>query len=370
MVVGDSEDKGIVGVDEQRGFVYFMSNEQSPLERHLYRSRLDGRDPKPQRISQESGWHSAVLLSDRNGYLDTWSSSQQPPNVSLRTLNGKVQRSVVRNALDASHPYAPYIAEHAPDEFGSLRASDGQTLHYRLTKPKHMQPGQRYPVIVDVYGGPGIQYLQDAFMGGSRAAQGLFRQVLAQNGFVVFSLDNRGSGMRGVQFEAPLYKQLGIVEIEDQLLGVGYLKSLPFVDPKRIGIMGWSYGGYMTLLALTKSKEFKAGVAGAPVTDWSLYDTHYTERFLGMPQQNEVGYRASNVLPYVGDINGRLLLVHGMADDNVLFTHSTQLMQRLQQHDVRFDLMTYPGGKHGLPRDTAMGRHHYQNVLEFFRERL
>ena len=370
MVVGDNEDKGMVGVDEQRGFVYYMSNAHSPLERHLYRTRLDGRDPKLQRISLEAGWHSAVLLPDRNGYLDTWSSSQQPPNVSLRTLNGKVQRSIVRNSLDASHPYAPYLVEHSPDESGSLRASDGQTLHYRLTKPKQMQPGQRYPVVVDVYGGPGIQYLQDAFMGGSRAAQGLFRQVLAQNGFIVFSLDNRGSGMRGVQFEAPIHKQLGDVEIEDQLLGVEYLKSLPFVDAKRIGIMGWSYGGYMTLLALAKSNAFKVGMAGAPVTDWSLYDTHYTERFLGMPQANAAGYRASNVLPYIADIKGKLLLVHGMADDNVLFTHSTQLMQQLQQHSIRFDLMTYPGGKHGLPRDSAMGRHHYLNVLEFFRERL
>jgi dipeptidyl-peptidase-4 len=369
MVVGDSDSAGLVGVDARRGFVYFMANAQSPLERHLYRVRLDRGPTSIRRISKEPGWHGAQLLPDKSGYLDTWSSAQHPPTVTIHSRDGKARREVIRNSLDASHPYAPYLTHHSREEFGSIRA-DGHTLHYRLLKPHDMQPDKRYPVIVDVYGGPGVQYVTDSFLGGSRATQGLFRQVLAQQGFVVFSLDNRGSGMRGESFESPLYKRLGHAEVRDQLRGVEFLKSLPFVDPERIGIMGWSYGGYMTLMAMTQSNVFKAGMAGAPVTDWSLYDTHYTERFLYTPQNNTDGYNASNVLHAAEHLHGTLLLVHGMADDNVLFSHSTQLMQALQRANKPFQLMTYPGGKHGLPRDPSMGRYHYQQVLDFFRERL
>jgi len=371
MVVGNGDEKGVVGLDVKRGFVYFMANAHSPLERHLYRVQLDNSDPSSiQRLSLEPGWHDAMLLPSKDGYLDIWSSSRHPSSVTIRSLNGAARHHVTRNELNASHPYKPYLANHSSEEFGSLRADDGQTLHYRLIKPSNIQDGKRYPVVIDVYGGPGVQYVQDSFMGGSRPTQGLFRQVLAQNGFVVFSLDNRGTGMRGTHFEQPVYKRLGSVEVQDQLRGVEFLRSLPFVDSQRIGIMGWSYGGYMTLMAMTQSNAFKAGMAGAPVTDWALYDTHYTERFLGTPQNNAGGFRESNVVPNAAHLQGRLLLVHGMADDNVLFMHSTQLMQALQQRGITFDLMAYPGGKHGLPRDPSMGRHHYQRVLEFFRERL
>jgi dipeptidyl-peptidase-4 len=207
-------------------------------------------------------------------------------------------------------------------------------------------------------------------MGGARATQGLFRQVLAQNGFVVLTLDNRGSGFRGNAFETAIAGRTGKAEIDDQLRGVEYLKSLPFVAGDRIGIMGWSYGGYMSLMALTTTTAFRAGVAGAPVTDWSLYDTHYTERYLGTPQNNAEGYRSSAVLPYANSLHGALLLVHGMADDNVLFTHSTRLMQTLQSLNKPFDVMTYPGGKHGLVRMPQQGRHYYEMVLRFFEREL
>ena len=207
-------------------------------------------------------------------------------------------------------------------------------------------------------------------MGGARAPQGYFRQVLAQHGFVVFTLDNRGSGFRGNAFETALAQRFGKVEVEDQVRGVEFLKTLAYVDPQRIGVMGWSYGGYMTLMALTTTKVFKAGVAGAPVTEWRVYDTHYTERYLGMPGENKSGYDASAVLPHVSALHGKLLLVHGMADDNVLFTHSTMLMQRLQALDKPFDVMTYPGSKHGLTRMPQTGRHYYEMVLRFFEREL
>jgi dipeptidyl-peptidase-4 len=371
MVVGDGVENGIVGIDERKALIYFLANEASPLERHLYSAPLNAKSsPSFRRISKEPGGHEVKLIPGGISYLDTWSSPEQPPSVSIRNFDGTVKRWVVRNALDASHPYQTFVAAHVKEEFGSIKASDGQDLYYRLLKPANATSGKRLPVVIDTYGGPHAQYVQKNWMGGSRAAQGLFRQLLAQHGFVVFSLDNRGSGFRGVAFESALQGQFGKVEIEDQVRGVEYLKTLPFVDPARIGIMGWSYGGYMSLMALAQPSVFKAAVAGAPVVDWSLYDTHYTERYLGTPVANASGYERSSVIPHTDKFSGRLLLVHGMADDNVLFTNSTMLMQRLQTQGKQFDLMTYPGGKHGLIRIPEMGKHFYETVIEFFEREL
>jgi dipeptidyl-peptidase-4 len=223
-----------------------------------------------------------------------------------------------------------------------------------------LEPGKRYPVLVDVYGGPGAQRVSNAW-------GNLFHQFLVQHGYVVFVLDNRGSGFRGSKFETALAGRMGGIEVRDQVKGVEYLHSLPFVDPKRIGIFGWSYGGYMTLMCLMQAPEaFAAGVAGAPVTDLSLYDTHYTERYLSTPQANPAGYTASNVLTYADKLARPLLLVHGMADDNVLFTNSTILMKKLQDLQKPFDLMTYPGGKHGLIRQNVSGLHAHANIVRFF----
>ncbi|HEX5688466.1 MAG TPA: alpha/beta fold hydrolase, partial [Roseiflexaceae bacterium] len=344
----------------------------TPIEQHLYVASLDTVNPaQVQRISREPGMHSGVVFPGHRAYLDTWSAPTQPAAVSVRNIDGSLRQWIVRNALDATHPYAPHANDHSPEEYGTLTARDGQTLHYRLIKPAHMTPGRRYPVVIDTYGGPGNQYVQSAWLGGGRATQGLFRQLLAQRGYVVFSLDNRGSALRGTAFESPIYRRFGKVEIEDQLRGVEFLKTLPYVAGDRVAIMGWSYGGYMTLMAMmTAPGVFKAGVAGAPVTDWRLYDTHYTERYLGDPRENAAGYSASSVTPYVKNLTGRLLLVHGMADDNVLFAHSTALMKQLQDERIQFDLMTYPGGKHGLVRQPDMGPHYYETVLRFFETNL
>lgn len=366
MVVGASGESGLVGVDEPKGLVYFLANQASPLERQVYVTSLDTKDANQvRRLSSEAGWHDAKLLPGGKHYLDQWSSPEQPPTASLRSVDGKVRSWLVRNALDGTHPYHPYLPNHPRETYGSLTASDGQALYYRLTQPNHLEPGKRYPVIVDVYGGPHHQNVRREWMGG-----GYFRQILAQQGFVVFTLDNRGSGSRGAAFDTAIYRRLGKLEIEDQLRGVEFLKSLPFVDPERIGVMGWSYGGYMTLMALTTTTAFKAGVAGAPVTDWRLYDTHYTERYLGMPDAPGNTYEQSGVLAHADSLHGELLLVHGMADDNVLFTHSTLLMQRLQSQGRQFELMTYPGSKHALTRFPLTGKHFYQLALEFLKERL
>jgi dipeptidyl-peptidase-4 len=277
----------------------------------------------------------------------------------------------VPNALTPDHPYSAFRNEHVATEFGTLKARDGQTLHYQLLKPRTMAAGKRYPVIVDVYGGPGVQRVRKAWGGYPRSNEGFFRQYLAQNGYIVFTLDNRGSGFRGVAFETALLHKMGSVEVEDQVTGVEFLKTLPYVDAARIGVFGWSYGGYMALMCMMQAPDsFAAGVSGAPVTDWRLYDTHYTERYMGMPAANKAAYDAGDVLTYAKNLRGDLLIMHGMADDNVLFTHSTSLFKKLQDLNKAFDVMPYPGSKHGLLRQSGTGPHAYASVKRFFDEHL
>ncbi|MGH8308386.1 MAG: S9 family peptidase [Steroidobacteraceae bacterium] len=366
MVVGEAGEAALRGVDHRRGRVYFMANAETPLERHLYAVSLREPNAPPERVTRDTGWHAVRMSNDGRVFLDTFSTPDLPPSVLLRSTDGAILGSLVPNALDESHPYTPYVAEHLPTEFGTLKARDGQVLHYQILKPSNLAAGKRYPVIVDVYGGPGYQRVRNAWGGYPRSNEGFFRQLLAQDGYVVFTLDNRGSGFRGVAFESPLYRKMGSVEVEDQVAGVEFLRTLPYVDPARIGIFGWSYGGYMALMCSMQAPDaFAAAVAGAPVTDWSLYDTHYTERFMEPPQSNPEGYAAGNVLTHAQKLASPLLLVHGMADDNVLFSHSTTLYKRLQDLGKPFDVMSYPGGKHGLLRNADTGPHAYATIRRF-----
>ena len=369
-VVAEGE-RAIRGVDERSGRVYFLANKESPLERQLYYTSLNEGTREVGRVTQSAGWHAVTMSKDAKVFLDTFSTPEQPPSLTLRSASGESLEVLVANEVKGDHPYAPYMSEHVPTEFGTLKASDGQTLHYQLLKPRHLEAGKRYPVIVDVYGGPGVQRVRRAWGGYPRSNEGFFKQYLVQHGYVVFTLDNRGTGYRSVQFETALYKRMGSVEVEDQVASVHYLKTLTFVDPARIGVFGWSYGGYMALMCMMQApKEFAAGVAGAPVTDWSLYDTHYTEQFMSTPQENEAGYKAGNVLTYAANLSGPLLVMHGMADDNVLFTHSTTLFKKLQDLNKPFDMMTYPGSKHGLLRFASTGPHGYETVVRFFEAHL
>jgi len=362
-VIGAAAEPAVRGLDERSRRVYFTANLPSPLERQMFWVSLD-QPGEPQRVTEGAGLHVVTLSQNSKVFVDSFSNVETPPRTALRRANGKLVTWLLPNVLDASHPYAPYADEHVRAEFGTIAAGDGQTLYYKLMRPRVLEPGRRYPVLVDVYGGPGAQRVSNAW--GS-----LFHQYLVQNGYVVFSLDNRGSGFRGTKFETALADdrggRMGNVEVQDQVMGVEFLRSLPFVDTKHIGIFGWSYGGYMTLMCLMQAPDaFAAGVAGAPVTDWSLYDTHYTERYLSTPQANAAGYAASSVLTYVDRLQRPLLLVHGMADDNVLFAHSTALMKKLQDLQKPFDLMTYPGGKHGLIRQNVTGLHAHANIVRFF----
>ena len=347
-------------VYEDRGELYFSATAKSPTERHLYRVSLKEKNSTPVQLSQETGWHEIEMEHAAAFYIDRYQSPDTPPQVSVHDLEGQRLTYVEENRLDASHPYAPYKDAHVSPEFGTLEAADGQTLHYYLRKPADFDPARRYPAIVYVYGGPRGARVEKIW--GS-----LFEQVLARHGYAVFSLDNRGTGYRGAAFDAPIYLRLGGVEVEDQLAGLKFLKRLDFVDAERVGLFGWSYGGYMTLMTTLKAPSaFAAAVSGAPVTDWALYDTHYTERYMGRPADNPEGYAAGNVLTYADALATPLLIMHGMADDNVLFTHSTKLFTALQQADRPFDIMTYPGDKHGLLRDKKSGRHAYKAIQSFF----
>jgi len=363
--VDDFHARAVKAVDEASRTVYFSATADSPIERHLYSVSLDTADPgNVHRITTEPGLHAIAMSQQAKFYVDTFTSAEQPPQVSLRDPAGRLTAWLVENRLDDKHPDAPYLAGNSIPTFGTLTADDGQTMHYRLFKPADFDSSRRHPAIIDVYGGPGVQRVLNGWTGGS------FTQILTRAGFVVFQLDNRGTASRGSAFQSPIRQELGRIELADQVRGARWLAEQPFVDPERIGVWGWSYGGYMALMLMFRAPDvFKAGVAGAPVSDWALYDTHYTERYLGRPQENPLGYEASSVLPYVKDLRGRLLVIHGMADDNVLFLNSTKLFRKLQDLGKLFEIMVYPGAKHGLIRQND-GRHAYATMLRFFRDSL
>lgn len=336
----------VLAVDEDAGQVYFAAGKDSPLDVQVYRVPLAG--GAIDRLSQAPGVHAATFAANASVYVDNWSNPTTPPQLTLHRNDGTLIDHLVDNDLaDPGHPYAPFRQAHLPIEFGTLPAADGSTpLHYSVIRPAGFDPSRQYPAVVLVYGGPAGQTVR-------RTWAPDFNQYLAQHGYVVFSLDNRGTPRRGREFGGALYGRQGTVEIADQRAGAQWLASQPWVDGDRIGVYGWSNGGYMTLMLLAQAPDtYACGVAGAPVTDWALYDTHYTERYMNLPDARVEGYRQARVLEHldglVGEDAPKLLLIHGMADDNVLFSNSTVLMSALQQAGQPFELMTYPGAKHGL----------------------
>ncbi|UNK58945.1 S9 family peptidase [Pseudoxanthomonas daejeonensis] len=355
----------LVAVDPKAGYVWFTGTQDSALEKHLYRVPLAG--GTVEKLSQAAGMHAASFARNASVYVDSWSAPGTPPQIELFRNDGTKLATLLRNELaDPQHPYAKYRDAQRPVEFGTLTAADGTTpLHYSLVKPADFDPKKKYPVVVFVYGGPATQTVARAWPARNDA---LFNQYLAQQGYVVFSLDNRGTPRRGRDFGGALYARQGTVEVDDQLRGVDWLKSQSWVDPARIGVHGWSNGGYMTLMLLARTDAYACGVAGAPVSDWGLYDTHYTERYMDLPATNPDGYRDARVLTHIDGLVGenapKLLLVHGMADDNVLFTNSTVVMSALQKHGQPFEMMAYPGAKHGLAGKDAL--HRYRLAEDFF----
>ncbi len=352
----------LAAVDKKTGDVYFTGRKDTPTERHLYVVNLK-QPQKISKISKRDGFHSITFSKDASIYLDTYSNTAQPPQVSLHKASGKMLTWMEQNEVNADHPLHPYLSDWVKPRFGTLKAEDGQTLHYRIFEPKGFE-GKR-PVINYVYGGPHAQLVTNSW-----SRRNFILQHMVQNGYVVFQLDNRGSYNRGKKFEDPIYKHLGEIELVDQLVGMDYVKTLDFVDPNRIGVYGHSYGGYMTIMSMFKAPDvFKVGVSGAPVTDWTLYDTHYTERYAGHPGENGEDYDISNVFRYADGLEGDLLIYHGMADDNVLFTHATKLFKQLQDMGKTFDVMTYPGSKHSI-RGKKTGLHLAKTIVRYFDKNL
>ncbi len=351
----------VVDLDEPSGNVFVEAWFDTPTQRHLYRIDLTG-EAAPERLTPGHGCHQTQMAPDHRSFIDRREHLLQPPCLEVRDIGGSLLVELLANRPESpSHPYHPFLSGHRAAELGELTAADGQRLCYRLTPPANRDEGP-CPVIVSVYGGPGVQRVQDAW-------PPLMHQYFARRGWGVFELDNRGSGHRGREFERPIHGLLGQAEVADQMAGIAFLRGLDWVDPDRIAVFGHSYGGYMALMCLARHPEvFRAAVSVAPVTDWMLYDTHYTERYLGDPHANAEGYRASAVDNRIDGLAaarpGSLLLMHGMADDNVLFTHTSRLMHALTEAGVLFELMAYPGAKHGLA-GRRTGLHRFR-VIEAF----
>ncbi|MBN8811488.1 DPP IV N-terminal domain-containing protein [Sphingomonas leidyi] len=347
----------IVGVDEARGRVFFLGNKDGVLERHLYSA--DYRKGRAvTRLTEAGWWNEAVMDLSGTHAIVKRSNPSQPAQTYLADASGKRIAWVNENAVTAAdHPYNAYLAGHRERSFGTIKAADGSVLHWEMITPK-LEPGKKYPVFFQHYGGPHAQQV-------SKAWGGALQQYLVSRGYIWFQLDNRGSANRGVDFESQIWHAMGSVEVEDQVAGANYLKSLDYVDPNKVVTYGWSYGGYMTLKLLEKAPGvFAAGVAGAPVTKWELYDTHYTERYMGDPNKVPEAYKASDNIGEAAKIADPMLLIHGMADDNVVFENSTALAATLQRAEVPFEMMFYPGHTHKVG-GPGISVHLWNTILDF-----
>jgi len=348
---------GLVGVDEPNHRLFFTGNKDGVTESHVY--SVDYLKPgEPQRLTEAAYWNIADMDKAGTRLLVSRSSPDQPPQTYVADASGKRLAWVEENRLDASHPYAPYMAAHREVKFGTLEAADGSTLYYEMITPPLMA-GKNYPVFFEHYGGPGSQQVRRAWMNP-------MTQYWVSKGWIYFQVDNRGSPNRGRAFEDQIYHAMGSVEVEDQATAAHWLQKQSFVDPGKIATYGWSYGGYMTLKMLEKAPKglYAAGVVGAPVTKWELYDTHYTERYLGNPAVDAKPYQSSDALAGALKIDEPLLLIHGMSDDNVVFQNSTLLADELQAADRPFEMMFYVGQTH---RPAGEGRQaHVQNTIERF----
>jgi dipeptidyl-peptidase-4 len=352
---GTSPTTTLVGVDEDAGTFTYQAT-MDVLTQQIYRARLDGTGA-PELLTDPAFTNSASMDGKGRLLYVTRSNPSQPAQSYLATPDGKRVAWIEENRVEGDHPYAPYLAGHVVPEYGTIAAEDGTPLHWMMIKPE-MEPGKRYPVFFSHYGGPGPQMVTKGW-GGALA------QSIVDKGYIYFVLDNRGSANRGVDFEQPLYRAMGGAEVRDQKAGAQFLKALDFVDPARVAIYGWSYGGYMTLKQLEADPGlYAAGISGAPVTRWELYDTHYTERYMGDPREVPEAYEKASAIPDATKIADPLLLIHGMADDNVVFENSSELIGVLQENNVPFEMMLYPGYTHRVSGE-KIGPHVWNSIFRF-----
>lgn len=356
---GDWQVDNVVKVDEQAQAVYFVSTRKSPIERQLDRVALSGGEPVE--LTHEHGSHGLSMAPDGKHFLDTYSTAMTPPQQRLYNSDGGVVATLEENKVAELEKY-----QLQPEEFFTVPGADGTPLDAAMIKPVGFDANRKYPVIVYQYGGPHAQVVRDAWAG----SLFLWNELMAEKGFVIFILDNRGTAGRGHNFETPIYHHFGSVEVADQLAGVKWLAKQPYVDSTRVGIWGWSFGGYMTCMAMLRGGDvFKAGFAGAPVTDWRRYDTIYTERYMGTPEENPDGYRDSSPVNFAAGLTGKLLIAHATGDDNVHFSNSLALEEKFVTAQKYAEFLIYADRGHGIS-DSAARIHVFNRATQFFVENL
>jgi dipeptidyl-peptidase 4 len=348
----------VVAVDEDRGLLFYERATNRARERQLFSVPLAGGTET--QLTHGPGIHSVAGHREGKAFIESVSDLKTPWRTRILDGNATLLRELEPGVE------APWNQLRLPQtEWVTVKAEDGAELNGLLVYPLKREAGQRYPVVVSVYGGPGVQRVVNGF-----GVLSTFMVYLSQQGFGVFALDNRGTPNRGRTFGRKIHKRVADIDVRDQLAGVAFLQQLPWVDRDRIGVYGWSYGGTMTALLLTeKNTPFAAGISGAPVTDWRLYDTHYTERYLGKPQDDPVAYERTDVVRRAGNLEKPLLLVHGTADDNVLFENTLRFAEALQKKSIPFELMIYPGHAHGLQGREAQ-LHFLRTMVRFLAREL
>lgn len=355
---GEYEADKVERVDSRARRVYFTSDRGDVKGAQLLCVSLDGGEPEA--ISSGAGTHTVSISPDGAHYVDTFSSHKTAPVRTLHTIDGAKVRELGR-VDGAEFTAAGMIAP----EFHRPKTRDGFEMEAMLYRPADFNPGRKYPLLCFTYSGPHAPQVKDAFYN----FNALFHQMLVQQGYLVWVCDNRSASGKGLVSAAASYRRLGPGELADLEDGLDYLIAKGIVDEERVGIWGWSYGGYMSAFALTHSKRFKLGIAGAPVTDWRLYDSIYTERFMGLPDENEIGYRAGSVLEAAANLSGRLLVICGEIDENVHAQNSLQLAEALQKAGKQFDFMIYPGNRHGIV-EPSQRRHLYAMMAEYVKAHL
>ena len=354
---GDWLVTNFLGFDKNDKMAFFTATKESPIQRNIYSLNL--KTLKINRLSPDHGTHRAFLNENGKYLIDRFSSTDITREIKIISAKGKELQVLLEN----KDPLTNYkLGEMS---IFTIKNDNGDDLYCRMIKPVDFDSTKKYPVIVYVYGGPHAQLVSDSWLGGT----GLYNNYLASEGYIVFTLDNRGSANRGFEFESAIHRNLGTLEMEDQMKGVEYLKTLDFVDPERIGASGWSYGGFMTTSLLLKQPEtFKVGVAGGPVIDWKFYEVMYGERYMDTPEENPEGYEKSNLLNYTENLEGDLLIIHGTSDATVVWQNSLSLIQKCIEDGVMIDYFVYPGHGHGVG---GMDRLHLnKKIKKYFDEHL
>ena len=361
---GEYEVEGFIQFDKKGENIFVYANKDNLAGRDAYRVSL--KDGKMWRLTLDKGTHSVVLNEDGTSFVDVYSSVDVPARAMWNSVkygkNGQFSKHTAHELYRAENPLKDYAMPNV--KLGTIKAADGKTdLYYRLITPPNMKHGEKYPTLVYVYGGPHSQLVTDSWLGGGN----LYFLRLAQHGYVVFTLDNRGTDNRGFEFESCTHRRLGEIEMADQMEGVKFLQSLPYVDKDRMGVEGWSFGGFMTItMKLAHPEVFKVGCAGGPVIDWKWYEIMYGERYMDTPQENPEGYEATSLLNKAKDLEGRLLVIQGAEDNTVVPQHSTEFIERCINNFKQVDYFAYPHHEHNV-----LGRerlHLYQKMFQYYED--